>query len=114
MKNRPAILDQITEAQVSEWMLARLAEIRETDHNVSCITLDVHFYSHSKETSFSVTMHGDRQCVTNHPDTAAAYKDLAAILYGDPIRRAAKLRQEADEAIAKANELEQRAKNPPF
>lgn len=102
------ILDQITESQVSEWMLAKLASLRESDKSFTSITIEARHYKCMPDSETTVNIHADEQCVVHEPDFETAIKSISAKLYDDAAKRAASLRKEAEAILQKASELESR------
>lgn len=102
------ILDQITESQVSEWMLAKLASLRESDKSFTSISIEATHYKCQPNPETTACIHADEQCVVGEPDLTTAIEKISAKLYGDAAKRAASLRKEAEAILQKASELESR------
>jgi len=103
------ILDQITESQVSEWMLAKLASLRESDKSFSSISIEARQYKCQPNSETTICIHADEQCVVGEADFPTAIKSISAKLYDDAAKRAASLRKEAEAILSKASELESRS-----
>lgn len=102
------ILDQITESQVFEWMLAKLASLRESDKSFTSISIEARHYKCQPNPDTTACIHADEQCVVGEPDLTAAIAKISAKLYDDAAKRAASLRKEAEAILQKASELESR------
>lgn len=100
------ILDQITESQVSEWMLAKLESLRENDKAFTSISIEARQYKCMSESETTVSIHADEKCVIHEPDITTAINAIRRELYGGTERRAAALRKEADAILQKASELD--------
>lgn len=98
------ILEQITEKQVTDWMQAKLESIRTTGLRVNCLGIDATHYHECEPRNF-VALHCDGQCSSSHETVDKAIEDLRGKI-GEPEKRAAAKRSEAEKLLREAAELE--------
>lgn len=102
------ILTKITEAEVLQWLAARLNQIRETLPAASSLGVDVHYFQFCRDEHLSASwgIHAADKCSGTSPDTATALRTVRDELLNNPQRRAAEARRKAKDLMEEAAQLE--------
>lgn len=98
-------MNQITEKEVTEWMIARLNQIRETGLKARVMSVSVNLYD-QKCPKTDWTMHTVEECVVSQPSSTEAEGNLRKLCFCEPAIIAGRKRDEAKRLLEQADELE--------
>ena len=102
------ILHRISEAEVCEWLAAKLQLLR-GQLPISCVQLTANFRNYRNDTHYDVHwgMHAADKCTGTQPDTKSCMDTLKQELLDNPRKRAEMARWKAKELLKEAAELEE-------
>lgn len=107
----PSILDQITEAQVVEWMAAKLDQIRNESglpiHNFDVEVWRREYTEYKYDASWS--LHAGPCCALTHKTIASAVEEARQELLGNPKEKADEARRKAKALLEEAETMEKLA-----
>lgn len=102
------ILERISEADVTMWIAARLAQLRETTPQIYNLQTEADFRKYRDEEYYDVNWSGHAldKCALTHTTVESMAKELRQELLGNPKARAAEAKRKAAALMKEAEELE--------